>query len=252
MVASKKEMEGVDMEKVDGQEAGQGSDEAAPSMEEILRSIRGVISGNEEEASASSNSEDEDDVLELVDMVDDQKDVAVAEETNTADSIESASEVSSQEDKSVLDNIDDVLNQTEEESVEELLEDNVESAIEEEVAPTDSDVLSASVAEEEVTQFAEVSVEDQVENSNHEVDLDGNLISDKVADVATDTLKNLKNSLPKPIINSPVTRGGTTLEELAIEAMKPFLADWLNKNLPVIVKQLVEKEIRKLVPNDDE
>ncbi|CAK8163588.1 conserved hypothetical protein [Candidatus Xenohaliotis californiensis] len=40
---------------------------------------------------------------------------------------------------------------------------------------------------------------------------------------------------------------GTTIEDLVIEAIKPYLANWINDNLPDLVKNIVEKEIKKLI-----
>ena len=37
------------------------------------------------------------------------------------------------------------------------------------------------------------------------------------------------------------------IEELVKESLKPELKKWLNKNLPIIVRQLVEKEIKKII-----
>ncbi|WP_041651124.1 DUF2497 domain-containing protein [Anaplasma centrale] len=41
--------------------------------------------------------------------------------------------------------------------------------------------------------------------------------------------------------------GGLTVEELALSALRPQLSDWLNKNLPGLVREIVEREIGKLI-----
>ena len=41
------------------------------------------------------------------------------------------------------------------------------------------------------------------------------------------------------------------IEELVKESLKPELKKWLNKNLPIIVRQLVEKEIKKIIPKNE-
>ncbi|RST70849.1 DUF2497 domain-containing protein [Candidatus Aquarickettsia rohweri] len=41
------------------------------------------------------------------------------------------------------------------------------------------------------------------------------------------------------------------IEELVKEVLKPELKKWLNKNLPVIVRELVEKEIKKIIPKNE-
>ncbi|MGI4775361.1 MAG: DUF2497 domain-containing protein [Janthinobacterium lividum] len=42
-----------------------------------------------------------------------------------------------------------------------------------------------------------------------------------------------------------------TMEEMVAQMMRPQLKIWLDKNLPLLVKELVEKEIKKLVENID-
>ena len=73
-----------------------------------------------------------------------------------------------------------------------------------------------------------------------------------MASQSSETLKRLVDNIPKTHITSPYTTGGTTLEQLTIEAMRPFLSEWLNENLPTIVKQIVAKEIRKLIPEEED
>ena len=76
------------------------------------------------------------------------------------------------------------------------------------------------------------------------------LITQNVAEASAHALKNLVDSIPKPKIDSPMLRSGSTLEDLVVESLRPELSQWLNTNLPVLVQSLVEKEIRKLIPRD--
>jgi cell pole-organizing protein PopZ len=78
------------------------------------------------------------------------------------------------------------------------------------------------------------------------------LLAEDAAEQSTDALKSLVRSIPRRRTESPAMRPDTTLEELVIEAIKPYLAEWLNRNLADIVKQLVAKEIKKLIPKDEE
>lgn len=45
---------------------------------------------------------------------------------------------------------------------------------------------------------------------------------------------------------SPVLRSGVTVEDLVVEALKPMLKEWLDGNLPELVRTLVEREIRRM------
>lgn len=78
-----------------------------------------------------------------------------------------------------------------------------------------------------------------------------NLLSRAAADTSAAALKELMRNIPKHKHDSPTLRADMTLEELVIEAIRPHLAEWLNENLPDIVKQLVQKEIKKLLPDDE-
>ena len=78
------------------------------------------------------------------------------------------------------------------------------------------------------------------------------LLEEKAAEETSLALRELVHSIPRRKHESPGLRADTTLEALVIETIKPYLAEWLNENLADIVKQLVSKEIKKLLPDDDE
>jgi hypothetical protein len=42
------------------------------------------------------------------------------------------------------------------------------------------------------------------------------------------------------------------LEDFVVEMMKPQLKLWLDSHLPSLVRELVEKEIKRLVPSNKE
>ncbi|MBY0355182.1 MAG: DUF2497 domain-containing protein [Rickettsiales bacterium] len=89
------------------------------------------------------------------------------------------------------------------------------------------------------------------DDANRDVlaDIDS-LLSDETVKTSTAALRALSaaGSTPReqPPRTSAAFRSGTTVEDLVVEALKPMLKDWLDANLPSMVKQLVEKEIRKL------
>ncbi len=47
-------------------------------------------------------------------------------------------------------------------------------------------------------------------------------------------------------LDTPVFRSGSTVEDLVIEALKPMLKEWLDGNLPSLVRTMVEREIRRV------
>lgn len=76
------------------------------------------------------------------------------------------------------------------------------------------------------------------------------LLSDTTLAAAKDALSALANiPHPSPAYGSPHFRSGTTVEDLVIETLKPMLKEWLDGNLPAMVRTLVEKEVRRLSGN---
>jgi cell pole-organizing protein PopZ len=72
------------------------------------------------------------------------------------------------------------------------------------------------------------------------------LINNNVIDQSQDVVRNFLNTAnKKTVFNSELDH---VIEAAVINTLKPMLSDWLNKNLPTIVKSIVEKEIKKLVP----
>lgn len=64
---------------------------------------------------------------------------------------------------------------------------------------------------------------------------------------ALGALKNIPEPTLPPLAPSGLGfRGGNSIEDLVLEALRPMLKDWLDANLPGMVERLVEKEIRKL------
>ncbi|AJQ51596.1 MAG: DUF2497 domain-containing protein [Rickettsia conorii subsp. raoultii] len=76
------------------------------------------------------------------------------------------------------------------------------------------------------------------------------LISTKSAEEVGDIFKNFTDTIKDKKLDNNIS-SKNALEELVIEMLKPELKAWLNKNLPVLVKELVEIEIKKLVQNSN-
>lgn len=81
--------------------------------------------------------------------------------------------------------------------------------------------------------------------------MEDGLVSDQTAEAAAAALKTISDSAQKdysiPRIPSPVLRGGNTVEDLLLEALRPMLKTWLDENLPLIVHKIVEKEVKRIV-----
>jgi cell pole-organizing protein PopZ len=74
------------------------------------------------------------------------------------------------------------------------------------------------------------------------------LISTKSAEEVGDIFKNFTDTIKDKKLDNNIS-SKNALEELVVEMLKPELKVWLDKNLPLLVKELVEIEIKKLVQN---
>lgn len=80
---------------------------------------------------------------------------------------------------------------------------------------------------------------------------DEGLLSEISVAAASAALKSLKKNAPnmaetQAALSMPAFRGGLTIEDLVIEALRPMLKEWLDANLPHIVDRKVAKEIERI------
>ena len=59
-------------------------------------------------------------------------------------------------------------------------------------------------------------------------------------------LARLKNGAALNISSLPIGEGSHTVEEIVVYMIRPMLKEWLDKNLPVIVENIVQREVRKI------
>ena len=130
------------------------------------------------------------------------------------------------------------------------------SDIIEEIDSVDSaaDKKNDSVAKEESASNVaqDAGVEQEVSSEVAEISEEKKgLITKKVLSESQETLRDFIKVAEKSNIDGLPLRSGGTVEDLVLELIKPYLSVWLNDNLPAIVKNAVEKEIKKLIPQDD-
>ncbi|WP_064429463.1 DUF2497 domain-containing protein [Rickettsia sp. Tenjiku01] len=92
--------------------------------------------------------------------------------------------------------------------------------------------------DEDVLELTEIVKQDEEEK----------LISTKSAEEVGDIFKSFTDTIKDKKLDNNIS-SKNALEELVVEMLKPELKAWLDKNLPVLVKELVEIEIKKLVQN---
>jgi cell pole-organizing protein PopZ len=236
-----------------------------PTMEEILQTIRGVIAGEEDGTEGAAPADD--DVLELTEVAEpeeaskgdvlDDIDNALAEakpEPN-AEPAPPPPPAPKQESESVIGALGEDV-EIPKEFIDPLPEAKPEPApepepkFEPEPEPEPEPVKAARVPEPDPEPYSEPQpVRESIALATSALDHDETLLSEQSMRASSTAIKDLLSSIPK---QGPGLRSGSMLEDLVIEAMRPYLKEWLDKNLPSMVKRLVEKELRRLVPDADE
>ncbi|MCC8399515.1 MAG: DUF2497 domain-containing protein [Rickettsia endosymbiont of Culicoides impunctatus] len=138
-------------------------------------------------------------------------------------------------------------NKNQDMSVEEILK-SIKGMIDNRNEPpsNDDDILElTNIAWNEEDKLEEDSTHSQLAEEL----LQESLISDKSAAETTKIFQHFSKTAREININASNSKV-KTLEDLIVEMIRPQLSQWLDKNLPLLVKQLVEKEIQKLLPND--
>jgi cell pole-organizing protein PopZ len=192
------------------------------SMEKILASIRGIINDDMMETNNQSSEKKEEkeaekeDVLELTEILEttEKKEELTETPATTAEESKVSTEVVTSEEQKI-------------------------ASSNQEVMP---EIVSTQAAE---TIKSEEIIEHKLPEKKH-----SGLISEEAANQASDAMKDLLSKTAKNHSDGLGFRSGTTVEDLVIETMKPYLTKWLDDNLPGIVKNLVQKEIQKLVPRE--
>ena len=240
------------MSEIEAEQAKEGDGEDQ-SMEEILQSIRRIITEDEkeeaaEERNAAAQEPDNKDNGELADIdellaVGDGKDMA-GEESADSDILE----------------LTEIVEETEGESEDKSSEGNAPVPLEE-LAEQITDASDAETLPKVQAQPA--SLKDKNDGVLSEIDeaLGSNiteikpeehdsdrLISEDTAAAASALLQQVKRApASKNNMSSlPAMRSGTTLEDLMIEAMRPMLKEWLDEYLPSVVEGVVQNEVKKL------
>ncbi|MGI9414984.1 MAG: PopZ family protein [Hyphomicrobiales bacterium] len=202
-----------------------------PTMEEILASIRKIISDDTAEAEEGADDAApaaQDNVVEedfQADAEPDRGDTDVLFDETETDS----------GDDDVLE-LTDVVAETAEEPADDVMFDEgfADSEMTDEASPGD-DLEFVDVVEQPEPDPEPVQAEDTPEPAKPE----DRLISDATDSAVATAFGQLASTL--------LTRSGNTrtLEELVQEMLRPMLKSWLDTNLPRIVEELVRQEIER-------
>ncbi len=208
------------------EEAKQDDDDL--SIEEILSSIRDIISDEDEEAAEEAPAVDaeeeketpEEKVLEQEDKEEPKEEVVQAEikpEPKVEEEV--VEEAPAEEEDEVLELGDPIEETAEEAPAEE------EEEIVPEIELRDMDEKEETV--ENVSQPVEDSVREE-------------LISATTASASLEAMSKLvAEEVARPDSSS-------TIEQITKDLLRPMLKDWLDANLPALIEKLVQKELRRL------
>ncbi len=237
------------MSKTDKESINENEDQ---SMEEILQSIRRIITEDDAEDSDDNNLSSKSSLAPIG--------VSDSDEIEIVDGLE---------DEPLNTEFDDIGTDEEDDQESDILElteiigDNLDTE------DYDSDVNELdnnhdTMAKTESAELTNSDVEALIKNKSDDTDVLQNI--DGVLGVKSDSESLLSNSTAKAtsaLLNKVrkttqtetqshtgiSTRGGITVEDLMIEAMRPMLKTWLDENLPSLVERIVQKEIQKLSGN---
>ena len=184
-----------------------------PSMDEILQSIKRIISEEDTAASATPDTPAEEDVLELTELVHDD---------GSVESVKGASE------GDLLDSIDREI-------------DTMTHPSPEPQKPIELEAIDRPPEPEPEPPAMPPPAEEKFEES---------LVSEVVASAAAAKISEFRDRVSasdeRPSIASPHFRSGETVEDLVIEFLKPMLKEWLDLHMTDIVERVVEREVRRI------
>ena len=199
--------------------------EQEPSMEEILASIRRIISDDNEQGETNETQQAEEEVAAEEEVVAEEEEVKALEEPLPVE--ESPAPTPEVDDYD--DDDDEVLDLTDMDATdpEPLFEEQAYQA-----------PVSASTAPtpEPVQPLAPAPVKEKE-----------SLVSTPQAVETMDEFARLESKLYEDVQELPIGNGAVTLEGLVRELVRPMLKEWLDQHLPITVERLVREEIERLV-----
>lgn len=240
------------------------------SVDSILGKIKNIVTGKEkvviadEEPASAPAAEEDDELLELTEVVEE----AAPAEAAPADTTADADIALLQEIAETLKNPEpepEVAPVAEEKFVDVLQEidqalDVPTPAVEEAPQPAGNANVAQEVIQNEPISPPEVKKEfaepvsqniisDQVVTDMAEEKKE-KILSEDIAAKSSKAIQSLLNNIPRPDISSPAFRSAITLEDIATESIRPMLKEWLDQNLETIVRDIVEREIKKIMPRE--
>ena len=223
-----------------------------PSMEEILASIRRIISedGDEDNAAAPEpvaadpepvaeapepveeavEPEPEEDVLELTDEVQDDGTVVSLNAGDPVEEEEPAEEEPVETAEAEADDAELEMVDADEEPAEDAMEEEIMAEAEPEPAP---EPVPESAPQSEPVEALAAKAADR-------------LVSDQPAMTSVSSLSALAAAVDTHRRAVDPSIGPRTIEDLVKDVMRPMIREWLDANLPSLVERMVGREIERM------
>lgn len=212
--------------------------EDEPSIEEILDSIRQIISDDEDDGEEAVAAEPAPEPEES--PAPEPEPVAEAEPEQSAEE-EAAPESDADDVIELTDIVEDEQSAEEEEMAAE--PETPEAAPEPEPEP-EPEPPPAEEPEEDVMDIDLTGPDDDAIDTPEPEPVaaeepEGSILTDKAQGAALDGFTNL-------VKKTAVESGGITLEDIVRSELNPMLRDWLDRHLPLIIERLVQEELQKI------
>lgn len=228
------------------------------SMEEILRSIQQII--EEEEQEVKQRITEGEDILELTEIYEQGEvpDNQPIEEEPITDVMEKVASMIEDEETQKEPSLENNSNNNDEHkpnnnlnNLEQNLYNNVDNdsssnddADDVQNQELENEKLNQNNKEENIMSQESLSKEESGLLSGEQIANSVSMLNELSEKVAKETMSN--DSLSKAF------RSGVTIEDITKEAIKPLLKEWLDENLPAIVKKMIKKEIRRITSQLDD
>ena len=232
-------------EENENQEPKEGEEEQ--SMDEILGSIREILSDedqeNQSEAVASANNTEEEQVDESDATQSSEPEESSSEDAELADP-EATSDTAVQDVEATSDPESDTGDQMEANEAEDATDNEAEDATGNEPSYGGSKSEDNSDTEEP-NEFLELT-KDMIAPPPPDFDAGSPIVSGATQTASADPLQELAKAL---LNRRDIAIGNRdmTLEGLIREILRPLLKEWLDDNLPYLIERLVKKEIDHMV-----
>lgn len=196
--------------------------EQEPSIEEILESIRQIISDDTETAPAGPGV----DLSQAKPATPPPQTMTFAQEVASVDA-----------DDSVIDLTEIVAAERDNGPGPDLSV----SAAEEDISAIEIDLREISDTPQDIPEEGSASMA-----AKPDISADTTVLSENTADAATAAMARLLASNVAVERDEPARVGRVTLEDLTREMLRPMIKTWLDQNLPRVIEKIVAREVEKL------